>query len=362
MDRRALIGTVGAAAGATLLAPEVASAAPKPHQRQPLIIGHRGASGHRPEHTLASYTVAIELGADFIEPDVVATHDGHLVARHENEISGTTDVAGRAEFAGRKATKIIDGDVITGWFTEDFTLAELKTLRAVERLPAVRPHNTVYNGLFQIPTLQEIIDLARSEGRRIGRTIGLYPETKHPTYFRSIGRPLEPALAALLRHNGLQHHDSPVFLQSFEPTSLQRLRALVDTPSIQLLDAAGAPFDLRSAGDPRTYRDLAAPAGLDHLRTFVAGVGAAKDVVIPRDASGALTAPGPLIHDAHARGLLVHAWTFRNENRFLPAELRNGEDPNGWGHILQEVRTFIEAGLDGLFADYADTAVLARSL
>jgi glycerophosphoryl diester phosphodiesterase len=365
MQRRdVLIEGVSAAAGATLLAPGTAASAAGEDRRgsgRPLVIGHRGASGHRPEHTLASYTLAIELGADFIEPDLVSTKDGQLVARHENDITGTTDVAARPEFAARKATKSIDGVTVTGWFTEDFTLAELKTLRAIERLPDVRPHNTIYNGLFQIPTLQEVIDLARSEGRRVGRTIGVYPETKHPTYFRSIGKPLEPLVAAVLRRNGLAHRDAPVFLQSFEPSSLQRLRQLVDTPSAQLLDAAGAPWDFRVAGDPRTYADLAKPAGLKFIDTFATGVGVNKNLVIPRDAAGALLPPTTLVADAHARGLVVHAWTFRNENTFLPANLRTGTDPTAWGRILEELRLFFATGLDGVFADYPDTAVLART-
>jgi glycerophosphoryl diester phosphodiesterase len=325
----------------------------------PLIIGHRGASGHRPEHTVESYRLAVELGADYIEPDLVCTRDGHLVARHENEISGTTDVAEHPEFADRRATKTVDGVTITGWFTEDLTLAELRTLRAVERIPAVRPHNTIYNGLFPVPTLQEIIDLARAESARVGRTIGVYPETKHPSYFRSIGLALEPRLAAILRRNNLAHRDAPVFLQSFEPGSLRTLRSLVDTPSIQLIDAEGAPFDFVTAADPRRYADLATPAGLDFVRRYADGVGVAKDLVIRWDAG---PTPTELIDDAHARGLLVHAWTFRNENTFLPEALRGSADPAAWGDTLTEYRTFLAAGLDGLFTDHADTAYLARSL
>jgi glycerophosphoryl diester phosphodiesterase len=374
MQRRSLISGVGVAAGATILAPVVAPSAAEAHDAHdssgdrhhaaagPIVIGHRGASGHRPEHTLESYRLAIELGADFIEPDLVSTKDGQLVARHENEISGTTDVAAHPEFASRKATKVIDGNTITGFFTEDFTLAELKTLRAVERLPAVRPHNTIYDGLFQIPTFQEVIDFARSEGKRTGRTIGVYPETKHPTYFSSIGKALEPLVAGVLRRNGLAHHDAPVFLQSFEPSSLKKLRSLVDTRSIALIDAAGRPYDFKTAGDPRTYADLVKPAGLSYLTDFVDGVGVTKDLVIARDSTGALAAPTALVKDAHARKLLVHSWTFRNENQFLPADLRNGSDPNAWGRVLEEIKLFLRAGLDGVFADYADTAVLARSL
>jgi glycerophosphoryl diester phosphodiesterase len=365
MRRRVFIGGVGAATGVTLLAPNPASATIEYHQDRhrpgrPLIIGHRGASGHRPEHTLESYRLAIALGVDYIEPDLVSTKDGQLIARHENEISGTTNVAAHPEFASRKATKTVDGVPVTGWFTEDFTLTELKTLRAVERLPAVRPHNTIYDGLFEIPTLQEIINLARSEGQRVGRTIGIYPETKHPTYFTSIGKPLEPALAAVLRRNGLAHRDAAVFLQSFEPGSLQKLRSLVDTPSIQLLDATGGPWDLHVAGDPRTYADLAKPDGLGFIHGFANGIGVNKNLVIPRDANGALLAPTSLVADAHARGLVVHSWTFRNENTFLPANLQSGPDPTAWGHILDEFRAFLATGLDGVFADFADTALLAR--
>jgi glycerophosphoryl diester phosphodiesterase len=366
MRRRAVISGMGVAAGAAVLPQALVNPAaahttrsPRPPRpARPLVIGHRGASGHRPEHTLAAYRLAIAMGADFIEPDLVPTKDGQLVARHENEISGTTDVASKPQFAARRTTKTIDGVAVTGWFTEDFTLAELKTLRAVERLPAVRPHNTIYDGLFEIPTLQEVIDLARSAGRKVG----VYPETKHPTYFTSIGLALEPLLARVLKRNGLAGRDANVFLQSFEPTSIRKLRGLVDTPSVVLLDAAGAPFDLRSSGDPRTYADLVKPAGLDWIKTFANGVGATKNLVIARDAAGNLLQPTALIGDAHARGLKVHAWTFRNENQFLPLNLRKGTDPAAWGDVIGEIRTFLAAGLDGVFADYPDTAVLARDL
>jgi glycerophosphoryl diester phosphodiesterase len=369
MRRRAVISGMGVAAGAavlpaTLVSPAHATDTDRDRHRpaRPLVIGHRGASGHRPEHTLAAYALAIELGADFIEPDLVPTKDGQLVARHENEIGGTTDVATRPQFASRKTTKTVDGVPVTGWFTEDFTLAELKTLRAVERLSAVRPHNTIYNGLFRVPTFQEVIDLARQQGRRAGRTIGVYPETKHPTYFRSIGLELEPLVAHVLKRNGLAGRNAAVFLQSFEPTSVKKLRGLVDTPSVVLLDAAGQPFDFKATGDPRTYADLARPAGLDYVKSFSDGVGATKNLVIARDAAGNLLQPTALIHDAHARGLKVHAWTFRNENQFLPLNLRTGTDPSAWGNVLEEVRTFLAAGLDGLFADFPDTAALARDL
>ncbi|MEH1099960.1 glycerophosphodiester phosphodiesterase [Micromonospora sp. CPCC 205561] len=360
----ALAGTLLAAAVAV---PTVtASAAPTPAAERarptdrPLVIAHRGASGYRPEHTLEAYRLAIRQGADFIEPDLVATRDGALVARHENEISGTTDVAARPEFAGRRATKTIDGVAVTGWFTEDFTLAELKTLRAKERLPQVRVANTAFDGRFQVPTLQEVIDLARAEGRTRGRTIGVYPETKHPTYFASIGLPLEEPLVEVLRRNRLTHRNSPVIIQSFETANLRRLDRMTDVRLAQLLDATGRPYDFTVAGDTRTYRDLAQPAGLKWIARYADGVGAHKNLIVPRDAAGRLLAPTTLVRDAHRERLLVHAWTFRAENQFLPADLRIGTDPNARGDIQAEYELFLSLGLDGVFTDHPDTAVAAR--
>ena len=328
----------------------------------PLVIGHRGASGYRPEHTLASYELAIALGADFIEPDLVSTSDGVLVARHENEISGTTDIAVHAEFAGRRTTKMIDGVSITGWFTEDFTLAELKTLRAIERIPAVRQRSTVYNGLFEVPTFKEVIDLARRMSRG-QRTIGIYPETKHPTYFQSIGLPLEEPLAEALKLNGLNNQNAAVFVQSFEVANLRKLARLTNAPLVQLFGGPNArPYDFVVSGDPRTYATLATPAGLKEIRTYASGIGPSKDYVIPRDATGRSLPPTGLVANAHAVGLLVHPYTFRNENQFLPLELRIGTDPNAYGKALDEYLMFYAAGVDGLFSDNSDTAVLARSL
>ena len=234
--------------------------------RTPIVIGHRGASGHRPEHTLAAYRLAIEMGADYIEPDLVSTKDGVLVARHENEISGTTDVAAHPRFAGRRTTKTVDGVAVTGWFTEDFTLAELKTLRAKERLPQIRPGNAVYDGRYQVPTLQQVIDLAEAESRRRHRVIGIYPETKHPTYFQSIGLPLEEPLVRSLRRNGMAHRRSPAIIQSFETANLHKLNGMIDVKLVQLLDAAGRPYDFTITGDSRTYADLATPTGLAWIR------------------------------------------------------------------------------------------------
>jgi glycerophosphoryl diester phosphodiesterase len=326
----------------------------------PLVIAHRGASGYRPEHTLASYELAIRLGADVIEPDLVSTKDGVLVARHENEISGTTDVAEHPEFADRKTTKTVDGIPITGWFTEDFTLDELKTLRAKDRIPALRPQNTLYDGRYQVPTLQEVIDLAKEWTRRLGRRIAIYPETKHPTYFDSIGLSLEEPLARTLRRNGWAHKNAPVFVQSFEVANLVELDRMIDVPLVQLASDTGKPYDFVVTGDLRTYADLLTPAGLRFVSTYAEGLGPNKNLVIPRDAQGRLTEPTNLVGDAHAAGLVVHSWTFRNENSFLPVELRSSDDPAEYGDALREYELFFRVGVDGLFSDNPDTAVEAR--
>jgi glycerophosphoryl diester phosphodiesterase len=332
----------------------------------PLIIGHRGASGYRPEHTLASYKLAIELGADFIEPDLVPTRDGVLVARHENEISGTTDVASHPEFLDRKATKVIDGVETTGWFTEDFTLAELKTLRARERLPNLRPGNTAYDGRLTIPTLNEVIRLATVESRVQRRTIGIYPETKHPSYFASIGLAFDEALVRTLHRSGYRGPSAPVFIQSFETGNLKQLNSLTRLRLVQLIDASGAPFDLKAAGDPRTYADLVTPAGLAEVATYADGIGVHKDLAIPRDAEAFLQEPTRLVADAHTAGLVVHAWTFRAENMFLPADFRAGgaSDPahlQTHGDVGAELATFLALGLDGVFTDFPDEGKAART-
>ena len=323
------------------------------------MIGHRGACGYRPEHTLESYRLAIRLGADYIEPDLVPTRDGVLVARHESEISGTTDVASRPEFAGRRTTKVIEGRELTGWFTEDFTLAELRTLRATERLPGVRPQNTIFDGRFPIPTFQEILDLATLEGRRLGRPIGVCAEIKHAAYFASIGLPLEQAVVATLHDNGLDGPADPVIVQSFEIGHLRTLSRMTGVRLHALLDAEGAPVDLAADGDTRTYADFATPAGLTHLAGFVAGIGADKDLLIPRDAAGNLLAASPVVHDAHAAGLTVHAWTFRAENTFLPCEFRIGAAPDARGDIASEYEAFLCLAVHGLITDPPDTAVAA---
>ncbi len=324
--------------------------------RSPLIIGHRGAAGYRPEHTLAGYELAARLGADFIEPDLVSTADGVLVARHEPQISETTDVADHPEFADRRTTKFIDGARQHGWFTEDFTLAELRTLRAVERIPAVRQRNTLYNRRFDIPTFDEILALAARLSVELGRTVGVYPETKHPSYFAGIGLALEPPLERALRAAGMDRPDSPVFVQSFEVTNLQVLAHRLPVPLVQLVEATGAPADLAAVGDPRGYADLLTPDGLAEVATYAAAIGPDKDLVL--SAAGVDTG---LVAGAHAVGLGVHPFTFRNENRFLPAALRSGTGRDDYGDALGELSRFLRLGVDAVFSDHPDTAALARA-
>ncbi|MEH1968212.1 glycerophosphodiester phosphodiesterase [Nostoc sp.] len=323
----------------------------------PIIIAHRGASGYRPEHTLAAYELAIALGADYIEPDLVSTKDGVLIARHENEISETTNVASHPEFAHRQTTKIIDGESKTGWFTEDFTLRELKTLRAKERIPQLRSQNTAYDGLLEIPTLQEIIDLVKAKSAKINRAIGIYPETKHPTYFKSIGLALEAPLLATLTANGYEGANAPVFIQSFEVSNLQDLSTKTDLPLVQLLNNSGKPYDFVVSGCDRTYTDLVTASGLEEIAKYAQAVGVHKNLLVPRDSNGKLrrrgaacrqTSPTSLVIDAHAAGLLVHVWTFRNEDCFLPLDFQG--NPQG------EYELFFRLGVDGVFSDYPDTA------
>ncbi|MFJ6251890.1 MULTISPECIES: glycerophosphodiester phosphodiesterase [unclassified Streptomyces] len=328
----------------------------------PTIVGHRGASGYRPEHTLGSYRLALDLGAHVIEQDLVPTRDGHLVCRHENDITGTTDVADHPEFASRRTTRTVDGTALTGWFTEDFTLAELKTLRAKERIPANRQENTLYDGRWTVPTFEEVLRWADEEGRRRGREVWLYVETKHPSYFRSLGLGLEERLARLLRRYGRHRAHSPVILQSFEPSSIQRLAKLVDAPGVVLLSGAGTrPWDFTEAGDPRTVADLITPEGLRWISSYAKGIGPTLDLVIPRDASGRLGTPTTLVRDAHAAGLVLHPYTHRNENAFLPAEFRRGTDPNAYGDSFGALRKYLETGIDGIFSDNPDTALLAAA-
>lgn len=351
---------------------------------KPLVIGHRGASGYLPDHTLEGYKKAIELGADFIEPDLVATKDGVLVARHEPNITSTTDVAQRPEFASRKTKKVVDGVEEVGWFASDFTLAELKTLRAVQPM-AERDQS--HNGKYQVPTLEEVIDLAQQEGKRLGRTIGVYPETKHPTYHANLGLPLEDRLLAILKAYGYTSKTSPVIVQSFEVSNLKYLRSKTQVRLVQLVDAYDVnpdgsmdltapydkPYDFAVAGDARTFASLLTPEGLKEVKTYADGIGPWKPYLIPSkqvdanndgkpdDLNGdgriderdrVMMAATDVVKNAHAVGLMVHPYTFRSESRRLASSFRG--DPKA------EYRLFYELGVDGVFADFPDHAKAAR--
>lgn len=350
----------------------------------PLVIGHRGASGYRPDHTLESYKLAIDMGADFIEPDLVATKDGVLVARHEPNITGTTDVATRPEFASRKTTKNVDGVNEEGWFVSDFTLAELKTLRAVQPLS---DRDQSFNGKFQIPTFEEVLDLAKAEGTKAGRTVGVYPETKHPTYHAKLGLPLEDRLLAVLAKYGYTTKASPVIVQSFEVFNLKYLRTKTQVRLVQLVDANDVnadgsmdltapydkPYDFAVAGDSRTFASLLTPAGLKEIKTYADGIGPWKPYLIPSKQVDAnndgkpddLNGDGKIderdrvmmpatsvVKDAHAAGLFVHAYTFRNEAKRLASDFKG--DPKA------EYKLFFNLGVDGVFSDFTDTAKAAR--
>lgn len=351
---------------------------------KPLIIGHRGAAGYLPDHTLEGYRKAIEMGADFIEPDLVATRDGALVARHEPNITATTDVSQRPEFANRKTKKMVDGVEEEGWFVSDFTLAEIKTLRAIQPLSDREPR---YNGLYQIPTFVEILDLAKTEGTKAGRTVGVYPETKHSTYHARLGLPLEDRLLATLAQYGYTSKSSPIIVQSFEVANLKYLRSKTQVRLVQLVDANDVnpdgsmdltapydkPYDFAVAGDARTFASLLTPAGLQEVKTYADGIGPWKPYLIPSmlvdrnndgepdDLNGdgkiderdrLMMAPTNVVKDAHAAGLFVHAYTFRSEAKRLASDFK--------GDPAAEYRLFYNLGVDGVFSDFADQAKAAR--
>lgn len=315
----------------------------------PFIIGHRGASGERPEHTLAAYALALDQGADFIEPDVVPTRDGHLVARHENEISGTTDIADHPEFADRRTTKTIEGQSVSGWFTEDFTLAELKRLRARERLPQLRPANTAFAD-EPIVTLDEVIALAKPRGK------GVVAEIKHSSYFAGIGLPIEAKLVEAFAKAGWTRAGDPVWIESFEVDNLKALSRQTKLKLVQLVDGKGAPAD----GGAESYAAMLTDQGLEQIARYADGLGAAKALVIPRDGEGRSLPPTDLVARSHKAGLKVIVWTLRSENFFLPAELRQGPDPRAKGRAGEEAAMFARAGVDGIFTDQPGD-VLKRS-
>jgi glycerophosphoryl diester phosphodiesterase len=330
----------------------------KPLAAHVLVIGHRGASALRPEHTLASYAKAIADGADFIEPDLVMTRDGVMVARHENEISGTTDVAAHPEFANRRTTKKVDGHDVSGWFTEDFTLVELKTLRARERLPEVRTANAKYDGDFQIPTFDEIVDFVAAESAARGRVVGIIPEIKHSTYFQGIGLPMEDALLAAIQAHAYTR-TGPVEIQSFEIANLKYLRGKLGKshPNIRLLqlldEGKEQPYDEVKAGSSLNFASMMTPAGLRNIATYADAIGPWVRSIIPLDDKGALGTPTDLVRDAHAAGLELHPYTFRPENQFLATNFRNGDGDTARNEAgsIAEIRVYLDTGIDAFFTD-----------
>jgi glycerophosphoryl diester phosphodiesterase len=356
ITRRTMGATAAAAAALAALPAEAlaAGADPQGFKKHPLIVGHRGASGERPESTLLAFRQAIAEGADVIEPDLEVTKDGHLVVRHENEISQTTDVASRAEFAARKTTKSVQGQSVTGWFTEDFTLAELKTIRCRERLPQLRPGSAKFDGQELIPTYQEVIDLAKSESARLGRVIGTYPELKHASHFAALGLPMEGRLADMLKKNGLDSPTAPVFVQCFDVEPLKTFKTLSKAPRIQLVSPSGTPTDSKTP-----YKEMVTAAGMKTIATYANGVGPEYVMVIPT-VDGDLGPATSLVKDAHAAGLKVHPWTVRAENFFLPPKRRIGTDPAAHGDVDALYKALYAAGIDGLFSDFPGLAAKAR--
>jgi glycerophosphoryl diester phosphodiesterase len=354
MTRRTLATTAAAAAALAALPAASAPLANGGFKKKPLIIAHRGASGERPESTLMAFRLAIAEGADFIEPDLVVTKDGHFVVRHENEISQTTDVALHPEFESRLTTRQIQGQAVSGWFTEDFTLEELKTLRCRERLPKLRIESAKFNGQESIPTYQQVLDLAKSESARLKRTIGTYPEMKHASYFAGIGLPMEGRLADILKKNDLDSPTAPVFIQCFDVLPLKTIMTLSKAPRVQLVSPDGGPTDVTLR-----YKDMVSASGMKAIAAYANGVGPEWSMVIPT-VDGGLGPATALVSDAHAAGLAVHPWTVRAENVFLPPKLRNGANPADFGDVSAVYKALYGAGVDGLFSDFPGLAVKAR--
>ena len=373
--RAAWVGMlVGVAVLAGVAAPVAAHNGGGSDESTPLVIGHRGASGYLPEHTLQSYALAMKLGADYVEPDLVATKDGHLIARHEPNITNTTDVRSHPEFANRERTAVVDGVEETGFFASDFTLAEIKTLRALQTFPE-RPQQ--FNGRFEIPTLEEVIALVKRQSRKRDRRIGIYPETKHPTYHEGLGLPLEGRLVATLHRAGWNSKRAPVFIQSFEQSNLKRLNRMTRVRLVQLMDANAVnpdgtldytppfdrPYDWTASGDPallaRTFAFFATDQGLEEVRSYADGIGPWKRYIVSTagtgsDAERTLLPPTDLIERAHEHGLLVHTWTFRNEQFRLVSDYQ--------GNPVNEYLQFYRLGVDGVFSDFPDTAFASREL
>lgn len=363
LSRRGFIGSVAASLGAAVLARpalvlagETQTAGPAAASR-PLILGHRGASALRPEHTLASYAKAIADGADYVEPDLVSTKDGVLVARHEVNLTETTDVALHAEFASRRTIKTIDGETHLGWYVDDFTLAELKTLRAIERIPLDRPGSARYDGMFQVLTFEEIIDFVAAESATVGRLIGLVPELKNSTYFARSGLPLEDRFIATLAAHKYTRR-APVEIQSFEIANLRYVREkLGHRANLRLMQLVGGgavrPADVAAAEGTLTYAQMCTPAGMRDIAQYADVVAPATRAVIPLRKDEALAAPTALVHDAHAAGLRIETWTFRPENHFLAADFRNGAGAHARNEAgsIAEIRRYVATGLDGFFTD-----------
>jgi len=338
---------------ALLSSSQPAMSTPSP---SPIVIAHRGASSERPEHTRAAYDLAIEQGADFIEPDLVMTRDGHLVVRHENEIGETTDVADHPDFAARSTTRDVDGVLVTGWFTEDFTLAELKTLRARERLPALRPASAAFDGQERILTFDEVLAIARDSSARTGRVIGVAPELKHPSHFAALSLPMEDNFVAALERHGLTSAEAPILIQCFEVGTLERLKARINAPLLQLMQADGGPADRPGV----TYAEMETPQGLAEIARYADAVGVQDLMVAPRDDAGRALEASPLTADAHAAGLKVAVWTLRAENVFLPAQYRIGNAPADHGDLTGWLKAIYALGVDAVFSDFPAAAVEAR--
>ncbi|GAA1675859.1 glycerophosphodiester phosphodiesterase family protein [Fodinicola feengrottensis] len=326
----------------------------------PLVIGHRGSCGYRPENTLISFALAVELGADFVEMDVVPSADGVLVVRHDADLSDSTDVAARPEFAERRRTATIDGADVDGWFADDFTVAEIRTLRAVERHPDLRRHSARYDGQ-PVPTFAETLTWLAQLATEAGRPIGVYVEPKHPTYYRSIGKPVEDLLVKDLAAAGRDRADSPTFVQSFEIDPLHRVASMTEVRRVQLMGSGHGPYDRTAAGDPLLYSEMTTPSGLRRIAEYAVGIGPNKEMVLATDRTGQLAGLTGLVPAAHEAGLFVHPYTFRDENKYLAEPYRRGTDPSARGDGAAECEAFLRAGVDGLFTDFVDSAMAARA-